>query len=75
MVGLAAVGADTVAAVVVESMGHHREPIALAAGTGGHEEVVGGCMAEVVQLDTEPLKEVLLYRESFEPFLCQRQNR
>ncbi len=34
-----------------------------------------GCMAEVVQLDTVPLQEVVLYRESFEPFLCQRQNR
>ena len=42
MVGLAAVGADTVAGVVVESTGHHREPVVLAAGTGGHEEVVVG---------------------------------
>ncbi len=42
IVGLAAVGADTVAGVVVESTGHHREPVVLAAGTGGHEEVVVG---------------------------------
>ncbi len=86
MVGLVAVGVDTVAAVVVESRGHFgavagREPVVLAAGTGGPEEVVVGCMAEVVQPDSEcvvetvPLQEVLLHRESFEPFLCQSESR
>ncbi len=89
MVGLAAVGADTVAAVVVESTGHHeevagtghhgevagREPVVLAAGMGGHEEVVVGRMAEIVQLDTVPLQEVVLHREFFEPFLCQNESR